>query len=163
MKQLKNGMDKVLSVICAILFSFMSLLAVYQVVTRYVFNSPSSYSEELLTYSFAWMAMLAATLVFGERDHMRLAFFADKLKGRNATVLALVTEVIILAFTVLVLLYGGIAITRLTMTQVTASLAIPMGYVYSIMPVCGVLITIYCIINIWGLAEALKDGGKEIS
>ena len=163
MNQLKKGLDKVLSIICAAMFSFMSLLAVYQVVTRYVFNSPSSFSEELLTFSFAWMSMLAATLVFGERDHMRLAFFADKLQGKKGTMLALVTEVIILIFTILVLLYGGIAITKLTMTQVTASLAIPMGYVYSIMPICGVLITIYCIINIKNLFEELKAGGKELT
>ena len=100
--------------------------------------------------------MFAATLVFGERDHMRLAYFADKLTEKKGIVLAVATECVILIFTILVLIYGGISITRLTMTQVTASLGIPMGYVYSIMPVSGVLTAIYSIINISNLCRQLK-------
>lgn len=156
MSKLKTMMDKILSAVCAVMFSFMTVIAVYQVVTRYVFNNPSSFSEELLTCSFAWMSMFAATLVFGERDHMRLAYFADKLTGKKGLMLAVATECIILIFTVLVLVYGGIAITKLTMTQVTASLGIPMGYVYSIMPVSGILTAIYSIINISNLCRQLK-------
>ena len=156
MNDLKKMMDRVLCAICAFLFSFMTIIAVYQVVTRYVFNNPSSISEELLTYSFAWMAMFAATLVFGERDHMRLAYFADKLSGKKKIMLAAGTELIILIFTVLVLVYGGISITALTMTQVTASLGIPMGYVYIIMPISGVLTAIYSIINLSNLCRQLK-------
>ena len=62
--------------------------------------------------------------------------------------MAIVTECIILVFTALVLIYGGMALTKLTMAQLTASLAISMGYVYSIMPISGVLTTIYCILNL---------------
>ncbi|WP_235839089.1 TRAP transporter small permease [Clostridium sp. Marseille-P2415] len=156
MSKLKKTMDQILSAVCAVMFSFMTVIAVYQVVTRYVFNNPSSFSEELLTYSFAWMSMFAATLVFGERDHMRLAYFADKLTEKKGILLAVATECIILVFTVLVLIYGGISITKLTMTQVTASLGIPMGYVYSIMPVSGVLTAVYSIINIANLCGQLK-------
>ena len=92
--------------------------------------------------------MFAATLAFGEMDHMKLDFFVNKLKGKTALVVAIVTECIILVFTALVLIYGGMALTKLTMAQLTASLAIPMGYVYSIMPISGVLTTIYCILNL---------------
>ena len=159
MNKIRNIMDKILSTMCSVMFSFMTILAVYQVVTRYVFNNSSSFSEELLTYSFAWMAMFAATLAFGERDHLKLDFFANKIKGKKAVVLAIATECIIFVFTILVLIYGGIALTKLTMTQLTASLAIPMGYVYCIMPVSGVLTSIYCILNISDLYSKLK--GQE--
>ena len=37
-------------------------------------DSPSTVSEELLTYSFTWMALLSSALVFGKRDHMRMGF-----------------------------------------------------------------------------------------
>ncbi len=156
MNSLKRMMDRVLCILCAALLGLMTVLALYQVITRYVFHSPSSFSEELLTYLFAWMAMLAATLVFGERDHMRLAFFADKVKGKKGTALAIATELVILIFTVLVLIWGGISITRLTMGQVTASLGIPMGYVYSIMPISGVLTAVYGIINLMNLCREYR-------
>ena len=37
---------------------------------RYIFKSPSTVSEELISYSFAWMSMFAASYIFGKRDHM---------------------------------------------------------------------------------------------
>ena len=43
MNKLKKTMDQILSAVCAIMFSFMTVIAVYQVVTRYVFNNPSSF------------------------------------------------------------------------------------------------------------------------
>ena len=64
-------------------FPVMMMTAVgsYQIITRYFFNRPSTVSEELLTYSFTWMSLLASAYVFGKRDHMRMGFMADKLTG----------------------------------------------------------------------------------
>ena len=45
------------------------------------------------------------------------------------------------------LVYGGISITKLTMIQMTASLRVPMGYIYVIVPVTGVLIMIFSLMN----------------
>ena len=42
----------------------------------------------------------------------------------------MVIEVLIMVFAAIVLVYGGIQITTLTMSQKTASLGIPMGYIY---------------------------------
>ena len=43
--------------------------------------------------------------------------------------------------------YGGISIVKLTMIQTTASLQIPMGYVYLIVPVTGILIMYFSFTN----------------
>ena len=79
--KLRKGIDTVLSYACAIVFALMVCVGTYQVVARYIFNNPSTVSEELLTYSFTWMALLASALVFGKRDHMRMGFAADKLQS----------------------------------------------------------------------------------
>ena len=57
---IRKVIDTVLSYACGIVFAFMVCVGTYQIVTRYFFNSPSTVSEELLTYSFTWMALLAA-------------------------------------------------------------------------------------------------------
>ena len=41
---------------------------------------------------------------------------------------------------------------KLTMTQVTASLGIPMGTVYTVLPLSGALIVVYSVLNIIDLA-----------
>ncbi|PHV70003.1 C4-dicarboxylate ABC transporter permease [Sporanaerobium hydrogeniformans] len=160
MQTIRNILDKGLGAICAILFVFMTVVGTYQIVTRYVFNSPSTVSEELLTYSFTWMAILAAALVFGIRDHMRMSFFADKFTGKKAIYLSLFSEVLVFIFSAVVLVYGGINITRLTLTQVTASLGIPMGYVYMVVPIAGIIILIYNVLNMMDIVGQLNEGRK---
>ena len=162
LKTLRKGMDWVLSSACFVIFAFMVCIGTYQIVVRYFFNSPSTVSEELLTYSFTWMALLSSAYVFGKRDHMRMGFLADKLTGKNRLALEVVIEALILAFAVIVLIFGGIRIMNLTMTQVTASLGIPMGTVYTVVPLSGVLIVIYTVLNIIDLcAGRIELGDTE--
>ena len=127
---IRNVMNKVIRIVCILLFAFMVIIGTYQILVRYIFNSPSTVSEELLTYSFTWMSLFAAAYVFGKREHMRMGFLADKLNKKKLTILNAIIEIIIIAFALIVMVYGGISITSLSMTQKTASLGIPMGYVY---------------------------------
>ena len=156
MSNLKNIMNKVLETVCVFIFAFITVVGTYQIVVRYVFNSPSTVSEELLTYSFTWLALLAAALVFGMKEHMAMTYFADKINGKKRIILNLI-EVIVMLFAISVLIFGGISITRLTMTQVTASLGIPMGYVYAVVPISGVITVIYNILNISELFKQIKN------
>lgn len=148
LKTIRDILNKVLGGMNVFLFAFMVVIGTYQILVRYLFNSPSTVSEELLTYSFSWMALLAAAYVFGKREHMRMGFLADKLQEGAKKILDIVIEGIIFIFAVIVMLYGGIQIVSLTMIQKTASLGIPMGYIYVIIPICGGLIMIYSILNI---------------
>ena len=154
LKKLRSIIDKLLEIVCAFLFGAMVVICTYQVVTRYFFNSPSTVSEELLTYSFTWMALFASALVFGKRDHMRMGFIADKLTGTKRMILEVIIELLIFAFTCVVLVYGGVSITKLAFAQVTASLGIPMGVVYLVIPISGVIILIYNILNIVDIIQA---------
>lgn len=157
MSKLKNILNKFLEIVCSVLFAFITCVGTYQIVVRYVFNSPSTVSEELLTYSFTWLALLAAALVFGKKDHMRMSFIADKFDGKKAIFIGIVSELLIMLFAALVLVYGGASITKLTTTQITASLGINMSYIYMILPICGVIIVIYSILNILEYVGRLKE------
>lgn len=152
LKTVRSVLNKVLGGINVFFFAFMVVIGTYQISVRYLFNKPSTVSEELMTYSFSWMALFAAAYVFGKREHMRMGFLVDKLQTNTKRILDIIIEVIIFAFAVVVMLYGGVQITSLTMTQKTASLGIPMGYIYMIIPICGILIIVYSILNIIDIA-----------
>ena len=98
LEKIRKVIDVVLSSACAIVFAVMVIVGTYQIVVRYFFNSPSTVSEELLTYSFSWMALLSSALVFGKRDHMRMGFIADKLTGVPKKILEIVIELMIMIF-----------------------------------------------------------------
>ncbi len=145
---IRKWLDLILSTVCAVLFALMVVVGSYQIITRFVFNNPSTISEELLTYTFAWMAMFASVYVFGKRDHMRMSFLADMLPAGSKKLLDIAIEILVVLFAVAVLIYGGSTIMNLTMTQKTASLGVSMGMIYMVMPISGVLIAIYGILNI---------------
>ena len=147
MHKVRARIMQVLGIFIICLFMLMTVIGTYQIVTRYFFNKPSTVSEELLTYSFTWMALLASAYVFGKRDHMRMGFLADKVKGNAKKWLEVSIDGLTFLLAAVVMVYGGISITRLTMIQTTASLRIPMGYIYMIVPVTGVLIMIFSLVN----------------
>ena len=60
------------------------------------------------------------------------------------------------------MVYGGISIMKLTMTQVTASLGISMGAVYTVVPLSGILIMIYNILNIVDLFRGKEQEHMEV-
>lgn len=95
MNSIRKILDKILEVACILIFGIMTILVVYQVVTRYVFQSPSSWSESVVTYGFIWLAMLGGAYVFGKRDHMAMTFVLDKFHGRVKTIIEMINELII--------------------------------------------------------------------
>ena len=148
LNNIRKVINTVIKIACILLFGFMVIIGTYQILVRYIFNNPSTVSEELLTYSFTWMSLFAAAYVFGKREHMRMGFLADKLNKKKLTILNAIIEIIIIAFALIVMVYGGISITSLSMTQKTASLGIPMGYVYIVIPITGVVIAVYGVLNV---------------
>lgn len=64
----------------------------------------------------------------------------------------------IIIFSGTILVYGGIVITTMNMLQYDSILKIPTGTVYSIIPVCGVLIIFYSLYNLREIFTK-KEGG----
>ena len=52
------------------------------VVSRYVFNSPLMWTDELANFLFLWLAMLGAVVAFRRDGHMRLTTFVNSLEPR---------------------------------------------------------------------------------
>ena len=157
----KMILNKVLSAACAVLLAFMSFLTCYQVFMRYVVHRPSTMSEDILSYSFVWVSLLATALVFGERNHMNLAFFVEKLSMPMQKAAAVFAELLILAVAVVVFIFGGQGFMEVGAMQVSPTLGVTMDLIYSILPVSGVLIGLYNVINIVEILTGTLALGKE--
>lgn len=79
---IKYWMDKILSIACAILLSFMTILVLIQVFSRYVLNSPVAFTEELVRYSLIWTGFIGAAYAFSTREHMSLTSSATSSPAR---------------------------------------------------------------------------------
>ena len=50
-------------------------------------------------------------------------------------------------------MFGGIQVSNLAMGQQTSSLGVAVGVFYWVMPICGVVMALYSIMNIIGIAK----------
>ena len=152
MKQLRKLLNHTLNVLAGVSFLAMVALTCWQVLTRYVLQNPSSWSEELVSYLFAWMALFGASLVVGERGHMNIPIVVERMGEKGRKFFAILAELVALVFSGVILVYGGIQITSLAKGQMTSSLGLPIGVFYIILPLSGVLNIVYTILNIVDIA-----------
>lgn len=145
MKLIKSILDKILIVICIILFAVMVILVTWQVITRFIFNDPSAFSEELAKYCFVWLGLFGSAFLFGENGHMAMDLLNEKLPKPVRLSVELFIQLIIIAFAAIVFIKGGGAATSLAMGQINPSLHIPMGYLYVGIPVSGIFIIFYAV------------------
>lgn len=166
MQGLRKILDKTIITFCVFLFMMMTVVGTYQIVTRYFFNSPSTISEELITYSFTWLSILSAAYVFGQRGHLCMAFVYNKFTGAKRVYLDMFSELLVILTAILILIYGGAIMTSQNMTQLTASLGVNMGLMYAVLPIAGVIILVYGFLNFVDMIKKLKapdldNYGKE--
>lgn len=160
MNTIRKLLDKVLEFICCILLGLMTIFATWQVVSRYLFNKPSTVTEELVLICFVWMGLLGAAYLFGKQEHMRMSFLIDKFSKKNKERMDLVAEVFVIIFAVTVLVFGGFRMSQLSMGQLSSSLQIPMGYVYLALPLSGIITLIYSVLNIHSILKKIMSFEK---
>lgn len=157
MKTLRNILNRILNVLAGVSFLAMVALTCWQVFTRYILKNPSSWSEELVSYLFAWMALLGASLVAGERGHMNIPILLDRLGTGGRKFFAVFGEIVAFLFALVILVFGGVQITSLAMGQMTSSLGVPIGIFYIVLPLSGILNMIYTVLNIIEILNGTID------
>ncbi|GAB3063760.1 TRAP transporter small permease [Virgibacillus ainsalahensis] len=157
MEAIKKTLDKILAAICVSLFGFLVVLVTWQVFTRFILNDPSAVTEELAKYCFVWLVLFGAAFVFGERGHMAVEFIKDSFPRKVKLVVGILIEIVIIVFAILVLLVGGYLGTEIAWNQLSASLQIPVGYLYAALPLSGVFTIFYCIYNITRILKNNKS------
>ncbi|MCM2676216.1 TRAP transporter small permease [Alkalicoccobacillus plakortidis] len=151
MNKIKLLLDKVLSIFSISLFVFLVALVTWQVATRFLFNAPSSFSEELAKYCFVWLALFGGAFVFGEKGHMAIDFIKEKFSEPVQYGLNWMIEIVTIVFTLLVMFVGGLQLVIITWSQTSASLGVPIGFLYSAIPISGLFIILYSIANLYAL------------
>jgi len=148
-------MQKVVRIVDLVLKNFLIVLMVglvaavsWQVISRYVFSSPSSWTEEVARFLMIWIGLLGAAYAFRTRVHLGLDLLPKKLTGQSAQTLKMFTLLVIVLFSATVLIIGGGKLVALTweLKQYSAVLGLPIAFVYSVIPTAGILICLYSIV-----------------
>ncbi len=131
-------------------FSIVSMAIMLAIIflsvgTRYLFRFTFDWAEELARYLFVWAVFLGSALMMGENGHLVVGFIPNKLKGSKAgTVLEAFAKLSGFVF-VLILGTQGWKMTTMMMFQTSPGLNIPMGIVYSVIPLSSILMLMYMV------------------
>lgn len=162
MKTFRNGITRILNGLAGISFLAMVILTCWQVLTRYILKNPSTWSEELVGYLFAWMSLMGASLVTSERGHMNIPILVERLGATAQKGLNCLGEIIAFLFSSIILVFGGVQITTLAMGQMTSSLGVPIGIFYIVLPLCGVLNMIYTVLNMIDIVQGKAEEKEAV-
>ncbi len=147
---MRNRIDKILEWFLVFLMAVLVVDVLWQVFSRYVLTSPSSFTDELAGFLLIWVGLLGAAYVTGKNEHLAIDLLLQKSSEKRKHVLLLVIHILIALFAVFVLIIGGIWLvyTRFYLNVISAALLIPLGYVYIVLPLSGIIILYYSIDNI---------------
>lgn len=112
-----------------LLFAVMVASALVQVVTRYVFNAPLTWSEELSRYVFIWLSFMGTWYAWVRREHLGIDVLPQMLPARPRRVLMIFLEFTVLVFAVASMYYGQ-RILQVSLRQPSAVLRVPMAWIY---------------------------------
>lgn len=161
MEKLRNVLDRTLEALGSIVFIVMIIVVLYQVFMRTVMNNPNTITEELVRFCLIWLSMLASAYVVGKKGHLAVTILSDNLKGSSQKSLALIVQVLFLLFAAIVMVFGGWKAVGVTMGQISPSLGIPMGYVTLAVPVAGVLMFVYSLLNLLQRDRLVPSDSEE--
>ena len=150
MMNLFEKINKVIEVFLVIIFSLMVVDVVWQVFSRYIIGKSSSFTEEFARFAMIWLVVLGAAYLTGRREHLSMDFLLRNLEGDQLSKRLNKIDVFVLLFALVVMVIGGgnLVYTTLYLGQLSSAMQIPLGYVYAIVPLSGMLIIFYCIYNI---------------
>ncbi|GAB2607124.1 TRAP transporter small permease [Belliella aquatica] len=153
--EFKENLDKIIGWLLIFLMGSMVLNVTWQVLSRYIFQNPSSFTDELSRYMLIWLGMLGAAYVAGQNQHLAIDIVLRKLEGKAKMKLQILINVLIMVFAIAAMILGGSNLVYITylLGQKSATLQIPLAYIYSIIPASGLLVLYYQVAGIFHLIK----------
>ncbi|MBW1690894.1 MAG: TRAP transporter small permease [Deltaproteobacteria bacterium] len=115
---------------------------------RYIIGYALSFPEELSMLLFAWLVLLAGSLGVREGFHVRLTIVTNKLPNAIQKLLTFLITTGVMVFGG-ILLYSGQGLVARTVGNISATIGYPIEILYYPAPVCGALIILHSLSNLF--------------
>jgi TRAP-type C4-dicarboxylate transport system permease small subunit len=145
-----NILNRVLEFILVFIMSVLVIDVLWQVISRYILSSPSSFTDELAGYLLIWVGLLGAAYVAGRNEHLAIDILLQKTRESRRKPLIIFINICVFLFSFFVMVIGGswLVYTRFALGVKSAALELPLGYVYTVLPLSGILIMYYSFVNV---------------
>jgi TRAP-type transport system small permease protein len=141
----------------------MTLVTMYRVTMRFFFNFTPSWTEEFTSILVVWIMLIGLAIGVRERMHLKITMFYDmfpKIVQKVTDILLNLMEMLLGVFFVLEGLSLTITQSRNTMSVVKimpwSETLMPNSILYIFVPIAGLLIIFYSIINLLHKEEEFR-------
>jgi len=142
--KITENIVKVLSILCVIAITGLTVIVFVQVFSRFIkFSMPGT--EELARLLIVWLTFLGTSLAIHQKMHLGVRYFVGLASKNKQRVIDFVIHIITIVFFGVLMVYG-FKLTWSTMATTSATLQLPMGLFYGVIPISSVF-SIYFIIN----------------
>lgn len=131
---------------CTFLVGMLGLI-VMQVVSRYIFNTPFTWTEELARFTLLWFTFLSAGFVMARRIHIAVDIVASKL-GRRAAIAMDALSLLIVAAASGIMTWTGAEFAVGANRLLAPATSIPMSVVYSAAVAGFALICLHAVVHL---------------
>ena len=144
---MKELIDKVLEKALIFIMCIMLFSVIWQVFSRFVLRAPSTLTDEISSFSLIWLGLLGAAYATGQRLHLAIDLIPPKIVDKQPLFYNGIVFLSVFLFGILVMVVGGARLCWLTFVfeQKSAALEIPLGYIYLVVPISGLLVSYYSI------------------
>lgn len=130
------------------LLAVMVVAVFLQVLFRFFLDQPLAWTEELARYLLIWITFLGSAYAMAIKAHIGTEYIQKFLSPLMNKIVLGVAAVISIFFFVVMVQQGYILSAR-SMTQTSPTLLVPMGYVYMVIPISGVLLIMNVLYVTW--------------
>ena len=135
---LNRIIDRIEGFLVTLLMLVATIVAVIQVVARYVFNNSLYWSEELILYSLIAMSFLTAGMGVRYAAHISVDAVYAFVSPRVAHLLQFVGVGLGLVFAAMLIWFGmRLSLGTIQMNQMSPAMRVPVGMIYLIIPISG--------------------------
>jgi TRAP-type transport system small permease protein len=131
--------DRVVEGIVIAAFLIFVAITFGQVVLRYGFGRPLTWSEEVSRYLFVWVVFVGSGVAARHQGHIALDFLVSRFPSRPRFAVAMVMALLSLAMLLLVFVWYGWALTQVSLRQESPATGVPVGYATLAIPLGGLL------------------------
>jgi len=143
--QLRKTIDKILANFLVIIMAVMVINVLWQVASRFIIGTPSSFTDELARYLMIWIGILGAAYVSGRNMHVAIDVLPKRFNPPTQQRLMFVVRLLIILFCLVAMVIGGSRLVYITyvLDQNSPALQVPLAVVYAVIPISGIFIIYY--------------------
>jgi len=142
---MRKTIDKWLEVLLITILLVMLLAVMWQVLSRYLLSAPSTMTDEVASYALIWLGLFGAAYATGKELHLAIDLLPVRLIQKAPVFFSAVIAVAVIFFAFTVMVIGGARLCWITyvLNQRSAALEVPLAFIYTAVPVSGLLIVYY--------------------